>query len=132
MFTSRTWLALIAAPVAFSVAYAGLGLASLPAHLGSDRPRAGDFIVPGVIAGLLFEILVVIPLYLCLRRWQRLGAMTFLTIGSIAWFGLSFILMMFLGVNANGASATAVQLVPPGVVLVVTFWWLVGGTHNGA
>jgi len=55
-----------------------------------------------------------------------------LTIGSIAWFGLSFILMMFLGVNANGASATAVQLVPPGVVLVVTFWWLVGGTHNGA
>jgi hypothetical protein len=130
MVASRTWLALVAAPVVFSAVYASLGLASLPANVGSDRPSAMNFIVPGAIAGLLFEVIVVIPLYLGLRKWRRLSSTTFLITGTAAWLGLSFVLMLFVGVNANGASATAVQLLPPGIALVFTFWLLNGGARG--
>jgi hypothetical protein len=129
MLTPRTWFALVGAPAIGAVVYACLTRATLPETLSVERPSLLSLFLSGAVVGLIFELAVVIPLYFALRRWQRLNALLFLVVGSGLWFALSFAAMLFIGDSANGASATAVLLLLPGVALVSAFWFLAGQQH---
>ena len=129
MLTPRTWFALVGAPAIGAVVYACLTHATLPETLSVERPSLFSLFLSGAVVGLIFELAVVIPLYFALRRWQRLNAVVFLAAGSVAWFVLSFAVMLFVGVGSNGASATAVLLLLPGVARVSAFWFLAGQQH---
>ena len=126
----RMWIAIVCAPILGAIVYAWLTLSTLPQAVMSERPMPIGLIGSGAVAGLLFEVGVLVPLLLGLRRIRRLGAMSFLLLGCLAWFTLCLLLLLAVGRGINGASATAVAMLWPGVALVVAFW-LLGGKKNG-
>jgi hypothetical protein len=128
--TSRMWIAIVAAPVVSAAIYAWLTLGSLGPGAGPERPTPFSLVTSAAIAGLLFEVAVVVPLLLLLRRVQWLNVVVFVFLGSVAWFAVCFLLLWLL-MSASDASATAVAMFVPGVTLLLVFW-LVGVTRGGA
>jgi hypothetical protein len=55
----------------------------------------------------------------------------FVLLTSLAWLAVCYFFMLSLGVGASNASATAVQMLLPGVTLALAFWVL-GVAHSGA
>ena len=131
MLTSRIWLALVGAPIIGAAAYALLTLATLPETLSEGRPTLLGLILSAAPAGLIFEVVVIVPIYLALRHWHRLGALPFIVSGSVAWFLITFSIMLLVARDANAASTTAFASFLPGVVLVSAFWFI-GGSQRGA
>ena len=125
----RTWLAIVGAPLIGAVAYAFLTLNSLPRELSVGRPSALWLVVSGAVVGLIFEVAVVVPLYLALRYLQRLNVWSFIALGSVAWFVVCMAAMFLLSGEFNAASATAALMLLPGVALVSAFWFLCGPRH---
>ena len=96
-------------------------------RFNSERPTPLGLIASGAIAGLIFEVVILVPLFIALRRRYQLRVMPFILIGSLAWFAVCFCLLLLLGIGPNGASATAVAMFLPGLVLVLAFWFIGGG-----
>ena len=69
--TARVWLAIITAPISSAAVYAWLTLVSLPATGIPERPTVTSLVVLGVIAGLVFELAVLVPLFLTLLFGNR-------------------------------------------------------------
>jgi hypothetical protein len=117
-------LALIVAPVAAASVYA-LALVATTASVPVEG-RAGIVgrIIAGLVVGLAFEVLALLPLALVCRAFSRSRISLFLG-SSLIWIGVS----LAFSVRALGwfsGLATTVQLLPPGIVLVAVFAALVG------
>jgi len=131
MVTTRTWLAIVGAPILGAGVYACLTLASLAQATIVEKPTPLGLIVSGAVVGLIFELVILVPLLLALRRWWRLDAVRFAILGCLAWFAVCFLVMLPLGGGVNSASATAVLMFLPGATLVLAFWFL-GANRNAA
>jgi predicted membrane channel-forming protein YqfA (hemolysin III family) len=129
--TARTWLAIVGAPILGAAVYAWLTLASLAQATVPDKPTLLGLVVSGAVVGLVFELVVVVPIFLVLRRSRRLNAFSFVAMGSLAWIVVCLLLLLLLGVGPNGASATAVAMFLPGLTIVLAFW-LLGGNRGVA
>jgi hypothetical protein len=126
------WLAIVLAPIAGGAIYAWIGHATIMQHVtGPERPTLASLVVMGGAIGLAFELVALIPFYLALRHWRRLGLVTFVLGGVAAWFVLSTGFLVALGYGWNGGSATAVSTLPVGAAVVLTFW-LLGYQRDGA
>jgi hypothetical protein len=106
-------------------------LATLPESVSVNRPTALSLIISAAPAGLIFEVIVIIPIYLALRHWRRLAALPFVVIGSAAWFLVTFSLMLLVTNDTQVASATAFASFLPGAIAVAAFWFI-GGAKHGA
>lgn len=84
--TKHLWLAIVAAPILAVVVYTGIAFAYLAATDVPALPSIGPMLASGFVVGLVFEVVVVIPLYLTLHRWDRLRATTFISLSSLIWF----------------------------------------------
>lgn len=129
--TPRTWLAIGGAAIIGAVVYAGLTLASLANAPIPDKPTVLSLVVSGTIVGLVFEFLVVLPIFMLLRRSGRLRVLPFVASCALAWFVLCTLFFLLLGTGLNGASATAVAMFLPGLAVVLGFW-VIGGNRGVA
>jgi len=103
-------------------------------HGGHSQPGLAllMLLLPGTIYGAAFEVFVLLPLLLLIRRrrWPTRGPL--IAGGALAWIAIVF--LNIWGTSETGLSgwtlpdiaAAFLPLVVPGVVLVLVFAWLVG------
>ena len=118
----RLSLALILVPLAATLSYA----TALHFQFKDMDPAPSnvDFVWPGLVAGLVFELLVLVPLFLVLRRWGKTGPVVFMAAGFALWALLSFAVYAAL-MPLTQALQTTVPTMLFGAVMVFVFAALV-------
>jgi len=115
---SRLILALILVPLAAALSYAAV------LHLQfkdmEPRPTNVHFFWPGVAVGVAFEMLVLVPLWLVLRRLGVASFAAFVAVGLVLWIFLSFAVYAAL-MPLREALQTAAPSVLFGAVMVLVF-----------
>ena len=129
--TARMLLAIIGAPLLAAAAYATQTLSSVSNATIDHKPAFLGLLIPGAIACGMFELVVLVPLLLVLRKRRQLSAALFIGCGVAVWLATWFLAMLVLGVGVLGSSATAAAAFLPGVILAVGFWFMAGG-RSGA
>jgi hypothetical protein len=126
----RAWLALVAAAIVGALVYASLTLASIPDSVAIERPTFLGLVVSGAVVASLFAVAVLAPLFLAGPTWRSLRGVTFIFLGAFLWFIVFLAGFLATGMELNAAVATALQLLGPGIVVVVVFWVLVRGNYG--
>lgn len=117
---NRTLAALILTPPITGMMYAIVGaMASRSVSADYRTGQTADFVV-GCICGLVFEILILLPLASVAgkRSWPRTAL--FLA-GCCIWFAASLGLFSLFFVGSDAVIAGALQMLLPGVVLCAAF-----------
>jgi hypothetical protein len=128
--SARIVAALIAAPLFGGLVY--LFVVGAQGMSMSVGPRQEDLLptfMGAAIIALVFEIVVLLPAYLVLRRRPRFR-LNLILVGVVAWFALSVGGLLLLGQPSLSAAVTGAQLLVLGVPLVGVFVALIGsGQH---
>jgi hypothetical protein len=75
---------------------------------------------PALLVGLLFEILVLLPLWLFFPR-LRVSFLTFSGVGAIIWLACSAVILRAANVPAGSDPWADAMVMLPGVVIVIVF-----------
>jgi hypothetical protein len=118
---ARTLLAMIVAPIIGGIVYMVLVLASSPEVGGLANPRTWELILPATLVGTLFEVFVVLPLWLLVRpiRWR--AHLLFVTLATATWLFCTALLLVRTKLSGNEILVEATQVFVPGLVLVLVF-----------
>jgi len=132
---ARTVTGLIVAPLACGAVFAGWFLFSL------ERPESqigvSPFVLflPGVMYGAVFEVIVLLPLLLVVRRFEWPPRATLLICGALLWV-LGMSLYTLATSELAGADLTVrdialihLPITVAGVALVAVFTYFVGNTN---
>lgn len=114
----RIVAALIIAPIATAITYAAQ--LYLMFRQMDPKPTNVDYIVTPFIIGVSFEVLILLPLVLVLRRFRINGFGKYLASAVFLWALFSFAIFASV-MHIQDAAQTAVTTMVFGVVLVLVF-----------
>ena len=125
----RTVLALIVSPLIGGVIYGYAVVTQTAAAASPTPPEFWTNFAFAAVASLVFEVVVLLPVSLLLRR-HRLASAYSAGVGAAAWFGLSVAGFLALGQGWSSATATAVQMLVLGLPVVASFVLLAGSQRH--
>jgi hypothetical protein len=76
---------------------------------------------PAVLVGLLFEILVLLPLWLFVARLRAARFLIFSCIGALIWLACGAVILRAANISAASEPWADAAVMLPGVVIVIVF-----------
>jgi hypothetical protein len=120
----RTILALVFAPIIASITYAIIYGFAMRGAIGGATLTAAMLLIPGLTWGVGFELVVLLPLLLIMRRARYFRGPAFIAIAACIWTVLSSWLFASRQLSWPEAIGNTAMALPAGLVMISAFFFL--------